>query len=709
MERYLFEKAICDLGLNDTIASKAYLQPLYRIMGEREAIRGLPPGKPPKMRLTKLATLLLAAEADVGAVAQERVSMYCTLPEEAQHPTTSDIKDSPSQSAKPSKGSKSTKRSPASRSPKRSTLLAQDGQTSDSRAVSAAAEAEDFAALVEANPERISTVRVVVIGKDCTMRTYLLRVRIAPTIMLPACPSTLQPVLQYLVRYYGEVVTATNTACGMAESGGPREGGDNRVASVASDTAAGAAAIAACDAEAGEYALGAERFVSCCLTLGIAGREIAGLSFAQVSRERTHALLGISATWATIAFCFIRVLSPFPLSRQPSHRWKYDPEAVLEMAITKLTPLQYNLSTTALISPRVSNETDVRASVLQDRKGAVRNEPCATHYLISGTLHSKRGKPVSDLRKRGHHIALSPAPARGCWGWARLRSAMHTLSLAKLCESSRYASVHVTCGAPEAPCSAEGLHGGALRAPHQRNNQHAIGSVEASGFAVGGDGGDGQVTAASPCNKMEASYTRSEPLHLNKGIHLGMVLHLGHPFDLHPTPPPRSARSHEVQQNRFRYQQRPRYQPRPEVEAQRTSNVDATAALNDDGIEKSQNHDDAMMEAPNRMALLQPRYMEVDSWAKQAFPVPRIGLKPHPPPRVLPSKPSLGEGKGAADQYVQHMSQVWHEVHAGMQTVDVATAFGRFGDIPPAKALSDLEQQRKTLIRSRHESGAHES
>ena len=111
-----------------------------------------------------------------------------------------------------------------------------------------------------------------------------------------------------------------------------------------------AASVAAGMINNGEYGMDAERFVACCRLLQLAVAGVAHRAFAQVSRERPGAVLGSSAVWAALFFCFVRALDAEPLSPRPLHKFVFDTGAVLALGRVKLLPLQYNLEAAASVA-----------------------------------------------------------------------------------------------------------------------------------------------------------------------------------------------------------------------------------------------------------------------------------------------------------------------------------------------------------------------
>jgi len=387
VDQTVFETALLELGLSRAASTPAHFAALYKAMGLRPAIRD---GPRRKVNLGYLASFLLPAESELHFEVFTRLSLYSTSPEasvnDANAGQPDNAKAGSNKPPKKDKGGKAPKEDKGGKSPKKG----KGGKGGDTKpdeseggdsgnqyaALAAANDANEQALMKHFHPEAVAVIRIVVVAEDLTTRTYLLHVHIAPPLSVPKPPEAIRPVLGYIIRYYGEMVTTSIVHAAMAHS----------IFNIGSRNArekAQATSVAAGTTQLGEHALALERFMSCCSQLGIATTEIARAAFLQVSRQRPGALLGASATWVAIFFAFVRSLSRTPLLTRCSHRWTYDHEVVLELVVMKLTHLQYNLNAAASLGNRCMRGESI---VLQQLSSPVRLPQEADHYLVTGTL-----------------------------------------------------------------------------------------------------------------------------------------------------------------------------------------------------------------------------------------------------------------------------------------------------------------------------------
>ena len=416
VDQTVFESALLELGLSRAASTPAHFAALYKAIGLRPAFRD---GPRRKVNLGYLAFFLLPAESELRFEVFTRLSLYSTSPEApVDDANAGQLENAKARSNKPpkkDKGGKASKEDKGGKSPKKgkgskggdSKPDESEGGDSGNQyaALAVANDANEQALMKHFHPEAVAVIQIVVVAEDLTTRTYLLHVHIAPPLSVPKPPEAIRPVLGYIIRYYGEMVTTSIVHAAMAHS----------IFNIGSRNArekAQATSVAAGTTQLGEHALALERFMSCCSQLGIATTEIARAAFLQVSRQRPGALLGASATWVAIFFASVRSLSRTPLLTRCSHRWTYDREAVLELVVMKLTHLQYNLNAAASLGNRCMRG---ESAVLQQLSSPLRLPQEADHYLVTGTLAAGHGLDEVNVEADAKNTAKS--------SWNRARHA----------------------------------------------------------------------------------------------------------------------------------------------------------------------------------------------------------------------------------------------------------------------------------------------
>ena len=439
-----FKACLRDLGFKSALHDPtddldAMIISLCRALG---GVRHLP--------MASLHQYLLAASPELYRTDLQRISMYepALFSEQIPYPSKGGAKGAAKGGASgPSKGG------------------AAAAGALDAAAANAA---KEQLALKQAHPEKGLLVRVVVIAEDLSTTTYTLEVRVAPPLCIPPLPDSLRPLMAHIVRYHGVAVQMKRTFGAVPVKSAvpvkplepkeaPSRASISRRAPNAlsqsrtygqqartlmhkasdQDERAHRAAVASGTALNGELALSCERFVACCVTLRIAVGEVARLAFAQVSRERPDALLGASGVWCAFFFSFVRSLSADPLDvSRPLHRWFFDMDAVLALAVVKLEPLQYNLRAAATVNAGLLHGESALLTQLGSALStghAGHALAGATHYLVSGRLLARGDDALLDevhsAESRSESIvghaellgtALIRTQASSTLGWSRL-------------------------------------------------------------------------------------------------------------------------------------------------------------------------------------------------------------------------------------------------------------------------------------------------
>lgn len=194
--------------------------------------------------------------------------------------------------------------------------------------------------LSAAAQETVASFRISVMGADFTCCTYQLDVLIAPTgrPYIPPMPPSVTSLLSRIMPFFGDLIP--NHLVHEL----PRGSCDSEL------TLQQKRSIESGTVKAGENAVDVDRFVSCCVNLGIATSAIARLSFEGISRERPGAMLGAQSTWKAIFICFVRQASAQPLVRLAPYQLDYVPEEVLACIAPFCELINYNLSAASSFS-----------------------------------------------------------------------------------------------------------------------------------------------------------------------------------------------------------------------------------------------------------------------------------------------------------------------------------------------------------------------
>ena len=241
--------------------------------------------------------------------------------------------------------------------------------------------------------ERSALLRILVIGEDTSIKTYDLLVRLAPASwpLIPPLPEEVQPLLNGILRYYGDVIPDPPPLPPLTPSAFiPLEDQQSRLSLKQRQ----AISVAAGMARAGEDAMEMSRFVAACDTLGLASPAVARLAFDQTSRGKRFALLGPHKVWEALFLAFVRSLSEAPLLPKPSHRMEYDTELVLSAARSTLLPLQYNLRTATLLGMHTSKQQ--RPQSRRNRRS--QSKPAFSSLVVEPTGSSAAETPTSPWR-----------------------------------------------------------------------------------------------------------------------------------------------------------------------------------------------------------------------------------------------------------------------------------------------------------------------
>ena len=655
-----FEGVLKELGLSSAIITPAFLWPLY--FGTMGITPKPQSGRPGKIRYTNIKHVLLFGEEEMRQDAEERLALFGAPHEPdvvAAEAAAAKAQEGKEPAGKKGSGKKSPKKG-GGKSPKKEKDTKSKGSKSKSPKGGRSAspkpsgeseeELKELAVMEELYPESVATFRVVVMAEDFTCRTYEVDVHIAPVITLPPLPETLRPVLSYIMHYHGDLISweeqhgVLRTLAQSADR-----------SFVQSDLLRQhAAAIASGTASTGEYAMGYERFVACCHTLRLAVSEVARLSFLMVSRERPSALLGPSATWAALVFCFARSLSSKPLALRAPHRWTFDNDAITALAMVKLKPVQYNLDAVASVASRIMpGESAIPEQMsCQDDEA---NGGEAAHYLMSGKLNT------------GLQAVLASYDAEksmSIWttGWSLVRERVFGNSITRVIELANRWSVHGLPSGREERCAAQAIEQQTVRVLPHNALQPDSSSMAAHGLKSAQDSIQvDTMSVDSPRDHADPSlYTTRQPLHM---------------FLVTPTAArPRAPRPHSVVEigvtalRRRRSSTRLNVAPlsgrpragsvaRPETKSM-PSRVPASAAS-----EKIYQVRPAWQVAPAPPP--QGQLDEIEQWAMQQFPPSstmhskRLSSEPRP----LPPVPTLTDGKESSEarEYLTFMRRRWAE------------------------------------------------